>query len=101
MKLRTIAKANEYEIYQDLNGQVFLNGRQFDSAIDAARSVRDYPEICAELIKQVLEVQDSYIDGLDTFEELKRNLEDEPIIKNALPLTYMRDHSESGELDEI
>lgn len=53
--MRTIAKVEGFEITQDMQGSIFLNGRQFESAMDAARSVRDHLDICGELVKQVLE----------------------------------------------
>jgi hypothetical protein len=70
--MRTLASFDGYEIKQDINGSITLNGRQFDSAMDAARSVRDNPELCAALIKQVLSVNDSHVDGLTAFDESRK-----------------------------
>lgn len=70
--MRTIAFIEGFEIKQDINGSVTLNGRQYDSPMDAARSVRDNPELCAELIKQVLACNDRHVDGPQAFEDARK-----------------------------
>lgn len=70
--MRTIASKDGFEIKQDINGSISLNGRQFESAMDAARSVRDNPELCAALIKQVLDANSAHVDGPLAYEEWRK-----------------------------
>lgn len=70
--MRTIASIEGFEIKQDMAGSITLNGRQYDSAMDAARSVRDNPELCAALIKQVLACNDAHIDGPQAYEDWRK-----------------------------
>lgn len=75
--MRIIATFDGYEIKQDLQGSITLNGRCFDSAVDAARSVRDNPELCTALMKQVLAANDTHVDGPLAVESWNKNINSE------------------------
>lgn len=73
--MRTLAASGEFIIWQDLSGSILMNGHQFESAVDAARSVRDYPEVCADLMQQVFEKLDGYVDGETATAHLKAEVD--------------------------
>lgn len=70
MKMRTIAKAGKFEIWQDMSGSILMNGKQFDDSMSAAWSATD-PER-KQLIEQVYAANGAYLDGPAAFEHWKK-----------------------------
>ena len=68
--MRTLARAGSHTVVQDINGSVFLDGKQYDSAMDAAWHAPD--EVRKEMIRQVYNTQCGYVDGPTALENWKK-----------------------------